>query len=160
MDHRPMTVAIVFSRALSGVHAPLVTVEVHLANGLPAFNLVGLPEAEVKGSRERVRAELQNAQVGFPARRTTVNLAPPNCRRSRAASTCRSRSAPWSPLDNCQATGCTSMNSVHDDGTCWLGGAVWHGMAAMRISIVNWATSEADIDRSAAAIIAAARRTG
>ena len=71
-----MAVAIVYSRALAGVHAPLVTVEVHLANGLPAFNLVGLPETEVKESRERVRAALQNAQFGFPARRITVNLAP------------------------------------------------------------------------------------
>ena len=71
-----MTVAIVYSRALAGVHAPLVTVEVHLANGLPAFNLVGLPETEVKESRERVRSALQNAQFGFPARRITVNLAP------------------------------------------------------------------------------------
>ena len=50
-----------YSRALAGMHAPLVTVEVHLANGLPAFNLVGLPETEVKESRERVRAALQNA---------------------------------------------------------------------------------------------------
>ncbi|MFP5342807.1 MAG: pyridoxal phosphate-dependent decarboxylase family protein [Candidatus Limnocylindria bacterium] len=49
--------------------------------------------------------------------------------------------------------------AVQDDGTCWLGSTVWHGMAAMRISIVNWATSDEDIDRSAAAIIAAARRT-
>ncbi len=51
------------------------------------------------------------------------------------------------------------IQAVQDDGTCWLGGTVWHGTAAMRVSIVNWATSEADIDRSAAAIIAAARRT-
>lgn len=51
------------------------------------------------------------------------------------------------------------IKAVQDDGTCWLGGTVWHGAAAMRVSIVNWATSEADIDRSAAAIIAAARRT-
>ena len=71
-----MTVAVVYSRALAGMHAPLVSVEVHLANGLPAFNLVGLPETEVKESRERVRAALQNAQFGFPARRITVNLAP------------------------------------------------------------------------------------
>jgi glutamate/tyrosine decarboxylase-like PLP-dependent enzyme len=47
--------------------------------------------------------------------------------------------------------------AVQADGTCWLGGTVWHGMAAMRISIVNWATSEEDVDRSAAAIIRAAR---
>lgn len=71
-----MTVAIVYSRALAGVHAPLVTVEVHLAGGLPAFNLVGLPETEVKESRDRVRAALQNALFEFPQRRITVNLAP------------------------------------------------------------------------------------
>jgi glutamate/tyrosine decarboxylase-like PLP-dependent enzyme len=52
------------------------------------------------------------------------------------------------------------IKAVQDDGTCWLGGTVWHGQTAMRISIVNWATSEADIDRSAAAIIAAARGVG
>jgi hypothetical protein len=46
---------------------------------------------------------------------------------------------------------------VQDDGTCWLSGTTWHGMAAMRISIVNWATSEDDVDRSLAAILRAAR---
>ncbi len=56
--------------------APLVTVEVHLANGLPSFTIVGLPEAEVKEAKDRVRAALQNAQFEFPARRITVNLAP------------------------------------------------------------------------------------
>ena len=53
-----------------------VTVEVHLAGGLPAFNLVGLPDTEVKEARDRVRAALQNAQFEFPARKITVNLAP------------------------------------------------------------------------------------
>jgi len=71
-----MTVAIVHSRALAGVDAPIVTVEVHLAGGLPGVNLVGLPEAEVREARDRVRAALQNAQFEFPARRVTVNLAP------------------------------------------------------------------------------------
>lgn len=56
--------------------APQVTVEVHLANGLPSFTIVGLPEAEVKESKDRVRAALQTAQFEFPARRITVNLAP------------------------------------------------------------------------------------
>jgi len=56
--------------------APEVTVEVHLANGLPAFTLVGLAEAEVRESRERVRAALQNCRFEFPTRRITVNLAP------------------------------------------------------------------------------------
>jgi magnesium chelatase family protein len=71
-----MPVAVLHSRALSGFDAPPVTVEVHLAGGLPAFNLVGLPETEVKESRDRVRAALQNAQFDFPARKITVNLAP------------------------------------------------------------------------------------
>src|SRR6201997_3192616 len=71
-----MSLAVVLSRGLSGLDAPLVTVEVHLAGGLPAFNLVGLPDTEVKESRDRVRAALQNAQFEFPARRITVNLAP------------------------------------------------------------------------------------
>ena len=71
-----MALAVVLSRGLSGLDAPLVTVEVHLAGGLPAFNLVGLPDTEVKESRDRVRAALQNAQFEFPARKITVNLAP------------------------------------------------------------------------------------
>src|SRR3569623_986349 len=58
------------------MHAPEVVVEAHLANGLPAFTLVGLPEAEVKEARARVRAAIQNARYEFPARRITVNLAP------------------------------------------------------------------------------------
>jgi magnesium chelatase family protein len=71
-----MSLSVVLSRGLAGVDAPLVTVEVHLAGGLPAFNLVGLPETEVRESRDRVRAALQNAQFDFPARKITVNLAP------------------------------------------------------------------------------------
>src|SRR5438034_5628198 len=71
-----MSTAVLFSRGLDGMDAPLVIVEVHLAGGLPAFNLVGLPETEVKESRDRVRAALQNAQFDFPARKITVNLAP------------------------------------------------------------------------------------
>jgi magnesium chelatase family protein len=58
------------------MQAPPVTVEVHLANGLPSFTIVGLPEAEVKEARDRVRAALQNARFEFPARHVTVNLAP------------------------------------------------------------------------------------
>ncbi|MBK7742358.1 MAG: YifB family Mg chelatase-like AAA ATPase [Betaproteobacteria bacterium] len=71
-----MGVAVVYSRGLAGAEAPLVSVEVHLAGGLPAFNLVGLPDAEVRESKDRVRAALQNAQFDFPARKITVNLAP------------------------------------------------------------------------------------
>ena len=56
--------------------APPVAVEVHLANGLPNFHLVGLPLTEVREARDRVRAALQNAQFEFPSRKVTVNLAP------------------------------------------------------------------------------------
>lgn len=71
-----MALAVLKSRALSGMDAPEVTVEVHLANGLPSFTIVGLPETEVKESKDRVRAALQNARFDFPAQRITVNLAP------------------------------------------------------------------------------------
>src|SRR3954463_3527872 len=71
-----MSLAVLKSRALSGMDAPEVTVEVHLANGLPAFTIVGLPETEVKEAKDRVRAALQNARFEFPNRRITVNLAP------------------------------------------------------------------------------------
>ncbi|WP_137939172.1 YifB family Mg chelatase-like AAA ATPase [Chitinivorax sp. B] len=71
-----MSLAVLYSRSLTGMDAPLVTVEVHLANGLPSFTIVGLPEAEVKEAKDRVRAALQNARYDFPAKRITVNLAP------------------------------------------------------------------------------------
>lgn len=71
-----MSLAVVYSRASLGIDAPLVSVEVHLSNGLPAFNIVGLPEASVKESRDRVRSALINGNFEFPAKRITVNLAP------------------------------------------------------------------------------------
>jgi magnesium chelatase family protein len=71
-----MSLAVLYSRALTGMEAPEVVVEVHLANGLPSFTIVGLPEAEVKESKDRVRAALLTAQFEFPSRRITVNLAP------------------------------------------------------------------------------------
>ncbi|MDH5480440.1 MAG: YifB family Mg chelatase-like AAA ATPase [Nitrosomonas sp.] len=71
-----MSLAVLYSRALSGMQAPLVTVETHIANGLPSFTIVGLPETEVKESKDRVRAALQNAQFKIPAQRITINLAP------------------------------------------------------------------------------------
>jgi magnesium chelatase family protein len=71
-----LSVATVASRALAGIDAPEVTVEVHLGPGLPAFHIVGLPDAEVREARDRVRAALNHARFEFPARRITVNLAP------------------------------------------------------------------------------------
>src|ERR1700744_6694800 len=71
-----MSLSGVPSRAPASARAPEVTVEVHLANGLPSFSIVGLPDLEVRESRERVRAALQNCGFDFPVRRITVNLAP------------------------------------------------------------------------------------
>lgn len=71
-----MSLALIQTRALDGLHAPPVTVEVHVANGLPAFSLVGLADAEVREARDRVRAALLSSGFEFPARRITVNLAP------------------------------------------------------------------------------------
>lgn len=72
-----MRLSLVQSRALLGLQSPSVTVEVHLANGLPSFTLVGLADVEVKEARERVRSALQNSGFEFPSnQRITVNLAP------------------------------------------------------------------------------------
>ena len=72
-----MSLAVIHSRALDALDAPEVTVEVHLANGLPSFTLVGLADTEVKEARERVRAALLNSGLDFPHnKRITVNLAP------------------------------------------------------------------------------------
>src|SRR3990170_3269172 len=72
-----MALAVIHSRALDALAAPAVDVEVHLANGLPSFTLVGLADTEVKESRERVRAALLHSGLEFPHnKRITVNLAP------------------------------------------------------------------------------------
>ena len=71
-----MALAVALSRGLDGLDAPPVTVEVHLANGLPGLTLVGLPDTEVREARDRVRAAIVNSGFEYPARRITVNLAP------------------------------------------------------------------------------------
>ncbi|MCF6253860.1 MAG: YifB family Mg chelatase-like AAA ATPase [Thiomicrorhabdus sp.] len=71
-----MNLAEVTSRALTGIHSPKVSVEVHASNGLPSFSIVGLPEASVKESKDRVRSALLSSGFEFPPKRITVNLAP------------------------------------------------------------------------------------
>lgn len=71
-----MQLATVYTRALVGIQAPEVTVEVHISSGLPALSIVGLPEAAVRESKDRVRAAIINSHFEFPARKITVNLAP------------------------------------------------------------------------------------
>lgn len=65
-----------YSAALLGVDAFVVEVEVDVANGLPSFNIVGLPDTAIQESRERVRSSLRNSEYRFPMERITVNLAP------------------------------------------------------------------------------------
>lgn len=71
-----MSLATVYSRAVLGVEALLVTVETHLSMGMPGFAIVGLPETAVKESKDRVRSAIINSGLEFPERRITVNLAP------------------------------------------------------------------------------------
>src|SRR6478752_4048677 len=68
--------AVVYSRAGQGLEAPLVSVEVHISNGLPSMSIVGLPEIAVKESKERVRSAIINSGYEFAPRRITINLAP------------------------------------------------------------------------------------
>lgn len=71
-----MSLAIVYTRAQRGIDAPLVTVEIHISNGLPSLSIVGLPETAVKESKDRVRSAIINSHFEFPTRRITINLAP------------------------------------------------------------------------------------
>lgn len=71
-----MSLSIVYTRAALGVSAPLITVEVHISNGLPGLTMVGLPETTVKEARDRVRSSIINSGFTFPAKKITINLAP------------------------------------------------------------------------------------
>ncbi|MDC9724952.1 MAG: YifB family Mg chelatase-like AAA ATPase [Gammaproteobacteria bacterium] len=71
-----MSIATVTSRAITGVDAPIVTIEVHISNGLPSLSIVGMLETAVKESKDRVRSALLNSQFNFPQQRITINLAP------------------------------------------------------------------------------------
>lgn len=71
-----MSLSLVYTRASAGIKAPLVTVEIHISNGLPHLSIVGLPEAAVRESKDRIRCALMNSDLDFPSRRVTINLAP------------------------------------------------------------------------------------
>src|SRR6202050_1877994 len=84
---RPFTVvqhAVIASATLTGATARAVSVEVHVSNGLPGFTIVGLPDAAVRESRDRVRAALLSSGLPWPLRRVTVNLAPSGIRKGGA----------------------------------------------------------------------------
>lgn len=71
-----MSLAVIYSRAILGINAPLITIEVHISEGLPGFTIVGLPETSVKEAKDRVRSALMNSNFVMPAKRITVNLGP------------------------------------------------------------------------------------
>lgn len=79
-----MSLSVVYTRAAIGVKAPLISVEVHLSNGLPGLTLVGLPETTVKEARIACAAQLLIAVMLFRRRRSPLTLRPPICQRRRA----------------------------------------------------------------------------
>src|SRR5271168_1450375 len=84
---RPFTAvqhAVIASATLTGSTARAVSVEVHVSNGLPGFTIVGLPDAAVRESRDRVRAAILSSGLPWPLRRVTVNLAPSGVRKGGA----------------------------------------------------------------------------
>ena len=108
-----MSLAVIHSRALVGIDAVEVRVEVHLSGGLPSFSIVGLPEAAVKESKDRVRAALLNAQFDYPAQRITVSLAPADLPKDGArfdlpialGILAASGQLPTEPLERCECIG-------------------------------------------------------
>src|SRR5580765_1786639 len=84
-EDRGMPPAMVYSGALIGLEGELVEVEVDIAPGLPAFNVVGLPDTAVQEARERVRAAVRNSGFVFPMKRITVNLAPAELKKEGAS---------------------------------------------------------------------------
>ena len=71
-----MSLSVLYTRAQKALVSEIVRVETHISNGLPAFNIVGMPETAVKESKDRVRAAIINSGYEFPARKITVNLSP------------------------------------------------------------------------------------
>ena len=88
-------VVTVRSLGLTGIRGYEVTVECFLSGGLPAFDMVGLPDAAVKESRERVRAAVKNCGAKFPVSRITVNLAPAGSGRRAHCTICPSCWVSW-----------------------------------------------------------------
>jgi len=77
--------ATLYSAAVAGLDGQLIRVEVDVANGLPGFTIVGLPDAALSEARERVRGAIRNSGFGYPARRIVVNLAPADVRKAGAS---------------------------------------------------------------------------
>jgi len=131
-----MTLSRVLTRAALGVEAPLVTIEAHISNGLPALTLVGLPETAVKEARERVRSAIINSGFSFPAKRITINLAPADLPKEGGrydlpmalAILVASEQLPETKLAQHEFVGELALNGA----LCGVQGAIPAAMAAMR----------------------------
>lgn len=131
-----MTLSRVLTRAAIGVEAPLVTIEAHISNGLPALTLVGLPETTVKEARERVRSAIINSGFSFPAKRITINLAPADLPKEGGrydlpmalAILVASEQLPEAKLAQHEFVGELALNGA----LCGVQGAIPAAMAAMR----------------------------
>ncbi len=103
--------SILNSSALLGIESYPVAVEVDLSNGLPAFDIVGLPDSAVKESRERVRTAIRNSGLPFPVKRITVNLAPADTKKE-GASFGLPTSANNTPVNALESSICTGELSL------------------------------------------------
>ncbi len=95
-----MSLSVVYTRAALGVTAPLITVEVHISQGLPGLTMVGLPETTVKEARDRVRSAIINSGYEYPAKKITVNLAPADLPKEGGDMIYLSLSRFWRPLSS------------------------------------------------------------
>jgi magnesium chelatase family protein len=107
---RVMTLATILSRTQQGLDAPLVRVEVDSSGGLPQFSIVGLPEAVVKESKDRVRAAIANCGFEFPVGASPSTLRRRTCPRRAAGSTCRLPPASSSPVRSCRRQASTARS--------------------------------------------------
>lgn len=105
-------VTTVRSLGLSGIAGYEVTAECFLSGGLPAFDIVGLPDAAVREARERVRAAVKNCGAKFPVSRITVNLAPAGTKRRARSTICRFLWVCWPPRVSCLSPPRTLRSSV------------------------------------------------
>ena len=158
-----MSLAIVHSRAQVGIEAPAVTVEAHLANGLPSLALVGLPETAVKESKDRVRSAILNCAFEFPPRRITLNLAPARpywpavfracCRRSMSRKLWKSqRSIRWPAMHRWTPgrSGHFATRTIRRRDRHWSAVAVAHSQAKLPWPITvfySWTSSPSSTAR-------------
>ena len=122
--------SIIHSAALLGIDAYAVNVEVDLSSGLPAFDIVGLPDSAVKESRERVRTAIKNTGLSFPTKRITVNLAPADTKKEGASFDL--------PIAAGILTAMGTLPAEALDGYYWLENFLWMVLCALSTAFCLW----------------------